>query len=147
MVRQAYTFLRMPFSEKRFVLHAVFILTKYRIFLKTKSFQQLFKLAMAEQQQCFRSAPLPFSLERTVILIAAAAKYTPSSTCLSHALGAMALFASQSHFTDLHIGVKKPSDVFAAHAWLTVDDMVVAGWVPDLQHYTELPPAEFNRDR
>ncbi len=85
---------------------------------------------------CSTSPPLPAG--RISWLITKAATAVIESRCLPQALAGQVIFAEYGYRTDFHIGVRKGGDKLEAHAWLTLDDEVILGHLPDLDLFEEL---------
>lgn len=66
-------------------------------------------------------------LERVVWAVHTASRYLPGTTCLSSALALQRLLSSQGHATELHIGVARDPQGFAAHAWVLHEGRVLIG--------------------
>ncbi len=141
MLNKLGTFIRLPWQEKHFFCHAVFLLYSYRVRLKFFSLETILNLVEKEEIK-FRSKRMSFlSVGRIKRLVQAASVFVPFATCLSNALAGQVLFATCNYSTKLHVGVRNEKDKgFEAHAWLTLEEDVVLGNLPDLLSYKELPP-------
>lgn len=134
------SFIRLPRREKIFFFRSIFLLSKYRVRLKTTPLETL--IAQVEQErrayQDHKKADIP--LPQVCKLIHVAAGLVPLSTCLSNALAGQLLFAANHYPTTLHIGVRNSADSdFEAHAWLSLNGEVLMGGRPDLDSYKEFP--------
>ena len=132
-------FARLTTSEKVFFLNALFWMSYFRLALKLKPLQKLLKETQfkAGKQQPAKNNLTPSRVAR---LAALAGNLIPFSTCLSKSLAGHVLFARQGYDTKIHIGVSKEKVAgFEAHAWLTYNDIIVVGHLPDLAKYKELP--------
>lgn len=75
--------------------------------------------------------------------VSAASRYMPAATCLNQALATRVLLAQSGHSATLRIGVARSgTHLLQAHAWVESDGRIVLGDLPDLAHYTPLPPLE-----
>jgi hypothetical protein len=61
----------------------------------------------------------------------------PTATCLPRALAADVMLRRAGRVPELHIGVSKQGESFEAHAWLSLDGIVLVG-DHDLHRYTPL---------
>ena len=87
-----------------------------------------------------RSNRQRYSQEDILYATTAISRRLPLATCLVTGLAGHYLLTRNGLHPTLHIGVKKESDtVLAAHAWVTLDSLVVIGMVEDLDTYTPLP--------
>jgi hypothetical protein len=66
-------------------------------------------------------------LERVVWSVRAVARRLPGCTCLVSAIGLQRLLAQQGHASELHIGVARLGERFAAHAWVTRNGELLIG--------------------
>lgn len=66
-------------------------------------------------------------VDRIVWAVHTASRYLPGTTCLSSALALQRLLSSQGHGTELHIGVARDHQGFAAHAWVLHEGRVLIG--------------------
>lgn len=134
-------FMRLPNSEKKCFLKAVFMLFYYKLRLKTTSLQTIFTSVYTRSQKV-QSKTIDHSIapERIARLIVVAGRLVPSSTCLSKAFAGKILFAENGYNTELHLGVCKNAAVgLEAHAWLSLDGKIVLGYLPNLNRYKEFP--------
>lgn len=139
MIRRLLKFLRLSGREKLFLITALGWMIYYRLALKTTPLQEL--LAATKRRA---AAPGPdsgwISLDRAAGLTNAAGRLVPFATCLSKTLAGHVILARAGHQTSIHIGVTRDQEAgFGAHAWLSWQDRVVVGSLPDLEKYRELP--------
>jgi hypothetical protein len=66
-------------------------------------------------------------LERVVWSVRAVARHLPGCTCLVSAIALQRLLSRQGHVSELHVGVARQGEKFAAHAWLTHDGEFLIG--------------------
>ena len=135
-----YKFFRLPVREKLLFFHALYLLAFYRIRLQRSSIQKLFDhvqhLSSLQHNTALNPVP-PACIAR---LLNVAAELIPFSTCLSKAMAGQILLAKCGHKSKLHLGVSRDNQqIFAAHAWLSLDGTIILGGRPDLAQYRELP--------
>ncbi len=136
-------FFRLPGREKALFFYALYLLAAYRIRLQVTSTQQLFNRVQKLSSERYVPEPSPVPPQRIASLLNVAASFIPYSTCLSKALVGQILFAGHGHKTRLHIGVANDAQQkFEAHAWLSLDDKILIGHLPDLKRYREFPSLE-----
>lgn len=144
-MKQLLKFLRLPVAEKKLFFHALYLLTVYRVRLRTIPIQKLFYRVQSLSQTNLPASPGPVSPARMARLIRIASHFIPGSTCLSNALAAQILFSSYGHKTKLHIGVARDQkNTFEAHAWLSLEGAIIIGSLRDLDRYQELPSLPTN---
>jgi hypothetical protein len=66
-------------------------------------------------------------VEPVVWAVEAAARRVPGCTCLVSALALQRLLSRRGQVTELHVGVAKQGERFAAHAWLVGDGRILIG--------------------
>ena len=66
-------------------------------------------------------------LERVVWSVQAVARRLPGCTCLVSAIALQRLLSRQGHTSELHVGVARLGERFAAHAWVTRDGELLIG--------------------
>jgi hypothetical protein len=74
-----------------------------------------------------RSGSGTTSVDRIAWSVAAASRALPGTTCLAAAFALQRLLSAHGHPSELHIGVARRTEGFAAHAWLTCDGRVLIG--------------------
>ncbi len=132
---------RLSRTEKKLFNRAIFLLISWRIRLAYQSFEKAALLNSRISTQLFATRPQTLPPRRIAALLDAAAKIVPFSTCLSKALVGNILFSSYGYTTKLHIGVSKEDDgSLKAHAWLTLKDKIIIGYINDISNFQELPP-------
>lgn len=133
----------LPSREKRCLLRAFFMLFYCRILLKTSALQTILTSVYKRSENVqLKGVDSPIAPERISRLIVAASRFVPAATCLPQALVGKILFAENGYITQLHIGVYKDCDSqFEAHAWLSLNDKVILGYLPDLNRFTEMFPS------
>ena len=136
-----FKFYKLTWAEKRLFLQAVILLGYYRLALLIMSLPHLLKTAQQSQRTGLPQSQL--TVAQLSRLIKAAIRLVPGATCLSNTLASHRLFNNHGFRTTVHIGVNKDRDRgFEAHAWLTLDEDIVIGDLPDLAKFRELPPLE-----
>ena len=140
MMRHLLKFAGLANEEKLFFLKAILRMGYYRLALKLKPLQTLLEETKNKAETKQRNKQTNLSALRAARLANIAGKLVPLATCLSKTLAGHTLLAEQGHMTIIHIGVAKDDKAgFEAHAWLTYNDIIVLGSLPDLKKYTELP--------
>jgi transglutaminase superfamily protein len=138
-MKNLFKFFHLSFAEKKVFFHALYLLVVYRIRLKISPIQDLFYRVQSNSRTIVPTISDPVSPGRIARLIAIASHFIPRSTCLSEALAGQILFASYGYKTRLHIGVAKDvENSFEAHAWLSFEEKILIGGLPDLQRFKEL---------
>lgn len=134
-------FFHLPFKEKFLFVKTVFLLTSYRIRLKTTSLQKLLTFVNNDSLKISRiKASHRIAPERLTRIIIGASRIVPYSTCLSIALAGKILFAANGYKTQFHIGVYKNSATpLEAHAWLSLNGSTILGHLPNLDQYKPFP--------
>lgn len=66
-------------------------------------------------------------VDRVAWSVRAASRALPGTTCLASAFALQGLLSRQGHASELHIGVARGSEGFAAHAWLACEGRVLVG--------------------
>lgn len=60
--------------------------------------------------------------------VEAASRRVPAADrCLPRALVAQAMLTRRGRHADVHLGVARPGGQFTAHAWTTLDDVIIVG--------------------
>ncbi len=133
-------FVNLPSQEKALFCRAIYNLIVFRfklIYTPTKYlFEQVTNFSCSPPKNCSPCVPP----ERIACLINQASRCVPFSTCLSKALVGSLLFTKNGCPVDLHIGVFiNDSKQLEAHAWLSYDNKIVIGDMPDLRRFKEFP--------
>ncbi len=137
---QLLKFIRLPGREKALFFNALYLLATYRIRLQVTSTQHIFNRVQRLSREKYVANPSPVPPQRIARLLNVAALFIPYSTCLSKSLAGQILFAGHGHKTRLHIGVANDAQQnFEAHAWLSLDDIILIGRLPGLERYREFP--------
>lgn len=136
-------FLRLPSSERTFLLEAMVLLIGARIALWA------FSLERAEKtlSRVAAISPAASTVEQITRAIKVASCHVPKATCLPQALAGHALFKRSGLPSTLRIGVAtNAAGRLEAHAWLESDGRAVIGGFPGLARYSPLVPAQ-SQDR
>jgi len=91
--------------------------------------QLALRLASIEQLKTWasRAGSGNATLERVVWSVRAVARRLPGCTCLVSALALQRLLSRAGHASEVHVGVARQGEAFAAHAWVTRDGMLLIG--------------------
>lgn len=136
--RRVVKFLLLPWKEKRIFCRAFFLCNRYRRQLKKQLFQTLWLEARADVAKAKLSSSSAVPPLRLAWLIEKAAQTILRNSCLARAFTGYLLFAENGWNPRLHIGAFKDAQgEFSAHAWLSVNDQIVLGDLPDLDAYQE----------
>jgi len=78
------------------------------------------------------------SAERVAAAVRRASQRVPGASCLVQALAGSWMLERRGIASRIRIGVDKESGRFSAHAWLTVDDVIVLGGAESAFRFVEL---------
>lgn len=136
-----FKFIRLSFIEKKFFINAFYLLTIYRIRLRSTPFHTLLEQVSVDTKTLKSKSPREtISATRMAHFIRIASSFIPGSTCLSNALAGQILFARNGYKTELRIGIAHNElNPFEAHAWLTLNETILIGDVQDISRFKELP--------
>ncbi len=118
-------FIALPADDRRLLLKALSALAMVRLGLRLLPVRRV--RAWATRQ----AAPGTVSTGRLVWSVGAASRALPGTTCLASAFALQRLLSRQGRASELHIGVARNAQGFAAHAWLTCGGEILVG---DEQH-------------
>lgn len=124
------TFLALSGSDRRLLLGALATIVRVRLGLRLQSIEGL----KAWSQQA-KAGGIP--ADRLSWAVRVAARRLPGTSCLASALALQRLLSQQGLVSELHIGVARQADAFAAHAWLTHRGEIVIG-AEQHEDYTQL---------
>ena len=129
-------FLNLSRSDKRLLLHCVWVVAAVRVVLTFLPHQAVIRLL----RERIPSLGEGDQAARIVWAVGMAARLVPRASCLTQALAAQMLLARAGHQSNLRIGVAKHGESrFIAHAWLLSGERVLIGGPPqDLARYTIL---------
>jgi hypothetical protein len=119
-LKRVASFLALPARDRLLLLEAFATLAAVRVGLRLFSIGRLRAWAR-------RSGSGTTSIDRIAWSVGVAARALPGTTCLASAFSLQRLLSAQGHSSELHIGVARRTEGFAAHAWLTCDGHVLAG--------------------
>jgi hypothetical protein len=114
------SFLALPAGEQLLLLEALATLVAVRIALRFLTIDQLRALARRR-----KAGTKP--IERIAWAVRVASRAMPGTTCLGAALALQRLLSAHGHSSELHIGVARKAEAFAAHAWLTCQGQILVG--------------------
>ncbi|WP_457575803.1 lasso peptide biosynthesis B2 protein [Desulfomarina sp.] len=138
-------FFSLTFSEKLVFCQAFLLVFRFRRALKHRSFDDLLRESSAQaEKRLARFAASSLSAGRISWLIKKSAMTVVKSRCLPQALAGHIIFAEYGYRTCFHIGVRKGDGRLEAHAWLTLNDKVILGDIPDLEQFEELPVSSYS---
>ena len=113
-------FVILPARDQTALLKALVTLLGLQIAIRLASIERLKCWAA-----CMGSGAEP--LERLVWAVRAVARRLPGCTCLVSALTLQRLLSRQGYVSELHVGVARQGETFAAHAWLMRDGKLLIG--------------------
>jgi hypothetical protein len=119
-VRRLASFAALPARDRGLLLKAVGTVVLVRLGLRLFAVDRLRRWA---QRPGAGLAPVG----RIAWSARAASRALPGTTCLASAFALQRLLSRHGHASEVHIGVARGSEGFAAHAWLTVDGRVLVG--------------------
>jgi len=119
-VRRLVAFLALPLAEQTLLIRALATLAMVRIGLVVLPIARLRAWAT-------RRGTGTRAVGRLVWAAGAASRALPGTTCLASAFTLQRLLAREGHPSELHIGVAREPQGFAAHAWLTCDGQILVG--------------------
>jgi hypothetical protein len=129
-MRRVAAFLALPSGDRILLLEAFATLAAVRLALHLTAADRLRSWAA-------RVKPGTRSVDRISWAVRVASRQLSGTTCLGSALTLQRLLSTQGHVSELHIGVAKQDQVFAAHAWIVCEGRILMG---DDEHdgYTRL---------
>jgi len=129
-MRRVAAFLALPGSDRFLLLEALATIAAVRVALHLTSVDRLRSWAA-------RVKPGTGSVDRISWAVRVASRLLSGTTCLGSALVLQRLLSTQGHASELHIGVAKQDQRFAAHAWVVCEGRILMG---DDEHddYTRL---------
>jgi hypothetical protein len=131
-------FLRLPSSEQRLLITALFLVGGVRSGLSLLPFATVRRItARMMRGRTRRGEEMP--LARIVWSVEVTSRYVPRATCLTQAIAAQTLLARRGYRSQLRIGVARDRDgSFIAHAWVEHEGRIVLGQ-REGQEFTPLP--------
>jgi hypothetical protein len=119
-VKRLTSILALPAADRLLLLEAFATLMAARVGLRLFSIDRLRAWAR-------RSKPGTKSIDRIAWSVRVASRAFPGTTCLGSAFALQRLLSAQGHSSELHIGVARNAEGFAAHAWLTCEGRILVG--------------------
>ena len=119
-MRPVARFFALPWSDRRLLVEAFATLLVVRVGLRLVAIERL-------RAWTRRMKPGSAPVDRTAWAVRAAARLLPGTSCLGSALALQRLLSSGGHPSELHIGVARQADGFAAHAWLACNGRILVG--------------------
>ncbi len=113
-------FFALPGADRRLLVEAFATLLLVRVGLRMVAIDRLRGWAQ-------RMQPGARPVDRLAWAVRAAARRLPGTTCLGSALALQRLLSTGGHPSELHIGVARRAEAFAAHAWLTCNGHILVG--------------------
>jgi hypothetical protein len=119
-LRRVASFLALPAHDGLLLLKALSTVVTVRVGLKLFSIDRLRAWAR-------RFGTGTTSIDRLAWSVRLAARLLPGTTCLGSAFALQRLLSAEGHASELHVGVARQAENFAAHAWLTCDGRILVG--------------------
>ena len=129
-MRSVATFLALPGSDRRLLLGALATIVRVRAGLRLQSIERL--KTWAQQVKAG-----DFPADRLAWAVRVASRRLPGTSCLASALALQRLLSQQGLASELHIGVARQAEAFAAHAWLVHRGEIVIG-AEEHEDFTQL---------
>ncbi len=136
MMTRLRKFLRLPSSERRFLLEAVLLLALIRLGLYVLPLRAL-QRALARAVKASTPSPgTDQSFPRRVgWAVAVASRYVPRATCLAQALAVRLLLEREGYPAHLRVGLARDARRWwEGHAWVEHQGRIIigGGFVPDI---------------
>jgi len=135
---------RVSGAEWRLMVEALWLLGQIRVALWIHPFKRV-QRRYARRTPRTDAAAEPGSNQAEAaraigIAVRRSSRLVPGATCLPLALATRVMLERRGVPNEFLIGVAK-SDVgtLEAHAWVTVDDVVIVGELPDLERFHRMP--------
>jgi hypothetical protein len=119
-LKRVASFLVLPARDRLLLLEAFATLMAVRVALRLFSIDRL-------RASARRSGSGTTSIGRIAWSVGVASRALPGTTCLASAFALQRLLSAHGRSSELHIGVARKAEAFAAHAWLTCDGRVLVG--------------------
>jgi hypothetical protein len=119
-LRRLVAFFALPAADRSLLLRALATLLIVRLALALVPIARLRAWAIC---RATRTA----AIGRLVWSVGAASRALPGTTCLASAFALQRLLSRAGHASELHIGVARSAEKFAAHAWLTCEGQILVG--------------------
>jgi hypothetical protein len=138
-------FLQLSRFEQLLLIKTTFVLAVVVLGLRVLPWLTLQRLLLKQANlfSCFTPARRPAE-QHIAWAIKTASRSIPRATCLPQAVAAQFLLIRNAYPADLQIGVgRKENGQLEAHAWVLSNTGIIAGGIPDLDHFVPLS----NRER
>jgi len=119
-VRRVASFLTLPACDRLLLVRAISTVVAVRVGLKLLSIDRLRAWAR-------RFGTGTTSIDRLAWSARVASRVLPGTTCLASAFALQRLLSAEGHASELHVGVARQAEDFAAHAWLSCDGQILVG--------------------
>ena len=134
---------RVSGTEWRLLVEALWLLAQIRVALWIQPFKRVQRRYARRRD----GAPLVRGRSRSAAeaeavgtAVRRSSRLVPAATCLPQALTTRVMLERRGVPNELLIGVaKSDAGTLEAHAWVTVDDVVVVGDLPDLARFRRMP--------
>ena len=134
--------MRLSEDERWLILEVSFYLVCAKVATfttPTRTLLALGNLDLASGAQDTGVAALPAEITPAIHALDESSRRLPFANCLTRALALRMFLASRDIATELHIGARKDEHgAFAAHAWLTYNDVILVGGNDARSLYREL---------
>jgi hypothetical protein len=142
VVRALNRFMRLAESDRWLIVETTYYLLCAKIATWTTSTRTLLALGgldLSVGAADSRVATLPPEIAPAIHALDKSSRRLPFANCLIRALALRMLLARREIATELHIGARKDENgQFAAHAWLTYNDIILVGGDDAQDLYREL---------
>jgi len=136
-------FILLAGPEKLIFCQAVYLLVYYWVALHRQRFHQLIARLLNTDSGDHQQGTKLIPADVIIRLFVAACRIVPFSTCLSRAMAGQQLLTRYGYSPIFHIGVaREGQQALEAHAWLSLDENLILGNIPDLDRFRELPPLQ-----
>lgn len=135
-------FFRLTNYEQYLCFKVLFLLTYFRIRLKTTPLRTLLQEVedVTSRPTSLNTTQHSITPGKLAKIVSFANHLLPFSTCLSQALVGKKLFTEHGHKAEIHIGIPPNiRDEFEAHAWLSHNGKILLGNLYNLNEYKEFP--------
>jgi hypothetical protein len=119
-LRRVASFLALPARDRFLLVQAVSVLVAVTVGLRLFSIDRLRAWAR-------RAGTGTTPIDRIAWSVRVASRVLPGITCLASAFALQRLLSAQGHVSELHIGVARQAEEFAAHAWLACEGRILVG--------------------
>lgn len=117
----------LPREERRAVITMLWLVPALHVAVRVLDYRRT-RAWLERRAHAGRAAQNPSSADLPTWRLATARvtrySWLPGN-CLSRSLGLLYVLRARGHDAELHLGVSRPNGTFAAHAWVTLDDVVL----------------------